>query len=107
MFKDALGHFKSIGVSPILSLAGFADPNRQELPPISVLEFDDPIRCLALARSAEFAIVGQSDTVEVWNLNSNRSIATLSGHTAEVNCVDISPDGRYAVSGGNDYSIRL
>ncbi|MBE9545939.1 MAG: protein kinase [Proteobacteria bacterium] len=31
----------------------------------------------------------------------------LKGHTEGVNCVAITPDGRYAVSGSNDYTIRV
>ncbi len=106
-FNEAFDHFTSIDASPILSLAGFADLNQHELSPISVFELKAPIKCLALSRSAEFAIVGQSDTVQVWNMNSKVAIATLSGHTAEVNCVEISPNGRFAASGGNDSSVRL
>jgi WD40 repeat protein len=32
---------------------------------------------------------------------------TFEGHTRRVNSVQVSPDGRYAISGSNDHTVKL
>lgn len=50
---------------------------------------------------------GRSDGVVVFiNLNTGRRIEFL-GHQDKVNTVDLSPNGRYALSGSNDYVAYL
>jgi len=44
-------------------------------------------------------------TLNVWDLNNNRKIKTLIGHSDEVNCVKISPNGNYAISGSANGEI--
>jgi WD40 repeat protein len=36
-----------------------------------------------------------------------KSIRTMEGHTAWVTSVPVTPDGRYAVSGSDDKTLRL
>src|SRR5205823_2622450 len=36
-----------------------------------------------------------------------KEVRQLTGHTSEVLCVALAPDGRYALSGGKDHSVRL
>jgi WD40 repeat protein/serine/threonine protein kinase len=36
-----------------------------------------------------------------------RTLATLKGHAGEVNAVAISADGRHAISGGDDHTVRV
>jgi WD40 repeat protein len=38
-------------------------------------------------------------TVKVWEAESGRLLRSLEGHTAWVNAVAVSPDGRFIVSG--------
>jgi len=45
--------------------------------------------------------------VEFWNLSSRRKIATLHGHTATVNGMAFSTNGRYLATGSWDDTIRL
>ena len=47
------------------------------------------------------------DSIKVWNLESGRETATLSGHNDEVYAIVVTPDNRYAVSGsvGNNLII--
>jgi len=50
---------------------------------------------------------GWDKQVKVWNLTTCRMKQNLSGHTAQVNTVTISPDGSLCASGGRDGTIRL
>jgi hypothetical protein len=40
-------------------------------------------------------------------LKSGNPLLTLTGHTDVITCTDISPDGKYIVSAGQDMSVRL
>ena len=42
-----------------------------------------------------------------WDLESGQTIRTLEGHTCWVSAVAITPDGRRAVSGSEDRTLRL
>ncbi len=50
---------------------------------------------------------GQDQSVRLWDLRGQVEQACFTGHTAPVNSVAFSPDGRRAVSGSGDYTVRL
>ena len=53
-------------------------------------------------------VSGSSDnTLKVWDMATGRCVATLEGHSREVNGVAISPDGRRVVSGSGDYTLKV
>ena len=41
-----------------------------------------------------------------WVAESGKEIVVLEGHTASVGSAAFSPDGKWAVSGGQDHSVR-
>jgi len=43
----------------------------------------------------------------VWDIQKGEEIRTLKGHTGSVWSVSISPDGRYAISGSEDNTIKV
>ena len=44
--------------------------------------------------------------IRLWNVETGESLATLEGHSAIVNCLQIVPDGRFAVSGSEDRTVK-
>lgn len=63
----------------------------------------------AVAPEAARLAVGHHDgTITIWDLNKGAKTTTLAGHkNSRVTAIDITPDGRYAVSGGIDVKIRF
>jgi WD40 repeat protein len=45
--------------------------------------------------------------VRLWNRETGAELASFLGHTADVNCVSISANGRQALSGSQDGTVRL
>ena len=51
---------------------------------------------------------GKDDnTVRLREVDSGRCLRTFQGHTGEVSSVSLSADGRFALSGSNDKTVRL
>jgi WD40 repeat protein len=50
---------------------------------------------------------GYDTSVRVWDTESGREFGCLLGHLASVTCVAATSDGRYAISGSLDCTVRL
>ena len=50
---------------------------------------------------------GEDNTVRMWDMATGTLVREMKGHTHAVFALDVSPDGRLAVSGGWDGTIRL
>jgi WD40 repeat protein len=46
-------------------------------------------------------------TVRIWEVETGRCLRTLTGHSSDVDSVWLSPDGRLALSGGYETTLRL
>ena len=47
------------------------------------------------------------NTLRLWDLETCRTVRTFTGHCLDICCVDITLDGRYAVSASFDGTLRL
>ena len=45
--------------------------------------------------------------VRVWDVDRWEELQSFTGHTGGIVCIALSSDGRYALSGGHDHTVRL
>jgi WD40 repeat protein len=50
---------------------------------------------------------GTDFTVHVWDVASGKDIVCYEGHTENAKCVAVTPDGKFALSGAGDGTLRL
>ncbi|XP_012941838.1 neurexin-1 [Aplysia californica] len=66
------------------------------------------VKAVARSENNHYLVSASADgTLKLWDLHSERLLATLSGHTDEVWCTAISADNEVIVSGSRDGNIRL
>lgn len=65
------------------------------------------VRDVAVSNNADHLLIGKSNGgVQHITFSSGRRLEFL-GHSERINSVDLSPNGRYALTGGNDYMAYL
>jgi WD40 repeat protein len=80
--------------------------------------FTDTTRCLALSPDGSQLLVGpgqldlagreiQKADIALLDARTGETLLNLEGHTAEALSLVFSPDGRYALSGSRDQTVRL
>jgi len=75
---------------------------------IRTIRSAEPIQRAVFSQDERLAVTASSDgPVLVWDLDSGREIGRLAGHDRWITTLDLSSDGRYALSGAYDQTIRI
>jgi len=64
---------------------------------------ESTIRDIALSNNGDYVLLGKSNGTVVHITMSNGRRLEFLGHQEKINAVDMLPNGRIAISGGNDY----
>jgi WD40 repeat protein len=73
----------------------------------SIQAHDAPVWDVALM-NADVAVSASWDgTLRFWNISDGTTQGELRGHKNGVSCVAVTPDGKYAVSGSGDDTLRV
>jgi WD40 repeat protein len=75
--------------------------------PVAELPHAGPVFDVAFSPDSRFLVTASGDAPTIWDLESQRPLVQLFGHTGGVITVDFSPDGSSILSGGEDRSIRI
>ncbi|MBD2201038.1 serine/threonine protein kinase [Calothrix sp. FACHB-1219] len=65
------------------------------------------IHSLAFSPDGKILASGDEKIIKLWDLNSQKVLTTLSGHTHAVKSLNFSPDGKILASASDDRSIKL
>ena len=61
-----------------------------------------------MSQDGRRVVSGSTDsTLKVWNVATGKCVATLEGHSDQVNGVAVFPDGRRIVSGSGDNTLKV
>jgi len=64
-------------------------------------------RGLSVSRDGKVAVLGHGRLVKLWDVENEKDLRSLVGHTADVTAVAITPDGRVIVSGSQDGMLKI
>jgi WD40 repeat protein len=100
-----------IAFTILLSTVFTANVRGQNPEPLiaKLLGHKDAIESLAFSANGDFLLSGGDDTtVRFWNLAKRQEVHVFTGHTAWINAVALSPDGKLAASSSaKEKSVRL
>ncbi|QDU19206.1 WD40 repeat domain-containing protein [Urbifossiella limnaea] len=69
---------------------------------------DVGVRAVAFDPAGKYlAAAGVTDTVFVWDVDTQEAVFELAGHQETVHAVAFDPSGSYLVSGGDDMTVRV
>ncbi|MEG4232098.1 AAA-like domain-containing protein [Microcoleus sp. Pol11C3] len=74
----------------------------------SLEEHSGSVWGVAISSNGKILASASADkTIKLWNLESQKPIATLTGHSSSVNSVAFSPDGKTLASASADKTIKI
>ena len=76
--------------------------------PVRRLPISVPVTAMAILPDGRRFITGsECGALQIWDLETGRELASLAGHRDEITTIDVSRDGRLALSAGYDFTARL
>ena len=64
-------------------------------------------RGLAVSLDGKLAVLGHGRLVKLWDVENDKDLRNLTGHTADVTAVAMTPDGRLVISGSQDGILKV
>lgn len=75
---------------------------------LAVIDVNTEVTALAISADGKHLLSGGRDRLaRLWDLQTNKQIHALRGHTDAVRAVAFAPNGKLAVSGGDDRALRI
>ncbi|BBM83391.1 protein kinase domain-containing protein [Candidatus Uabimicrobium amorphum] len=75
---------------------------------VAMLPHSRPVFCAKFSTSGQYIVSGTSDKkIYLWDIKTQKQLGTFSGHTSQVNAVDITRDNRFIISTSNDKTLRM
>ena len=69
--------------------------------------FGNRINTVGISPDGQLVIAGSDKQIKIWKLESGEEVYTLDGHTGDVECLAVSNNNKFLISGGNDKLIKV
>ncbi|XP_055453303.1 NACHT domain- and WD repeat-containing protein 1 isoform X1 [Psammomys obesus] len=107
MCQQAQSWFRTCPHPMLVPLAGFLQPPGGPLR-ATLTGCHKGISAVAWSLEEKLLVAGTQDgAVVVWGVEEQQVVHVLTGHTAEVRCVQVFAEGTLAISASKDHTLRL
>lgn len=105
----------NIGIQKSATPQGLQSDNKDQQPAEPLVLFKQKFKAhikwnysVAVSPDGEWLVSCSKDkTVKLWSMDTGANLATLKGHTDEVNCVGFTTDSNCIISSSDDQTLRI